>query len=60
MELYVEAANRHISAHKTGKTSSQISRRNVDLLVLRALDGSDLDLEYKLAWFDVVSTAYWS
>ncbi|MCJ1311424.1 hypothetical protein MMC25_005095 [Agyrium rufum] len=54
LELYVEAANRHISAHIRNQSVQRISRAEVDLLVCTALDSSDLDLHFKFAWYDAV------
>lgn len=58
MELYVDAANRHISMHVSKHTTSEISRAKVDFLVLESLDKSDLDLEFKFAWYNTVSVLF--
>ncbi|MCJ1257335.1 hypothetical protein MMC24_005160 [Lignoscripta atroalba] len=64
VELYVEAANRHITLHTSNHTTSKISRARVDYWVLLALDRSDLDTEYKFAWYDAILhsdifTSFW-
>ena len=57
MELYIEAATRHVTTHVAKGTTSLISRRNVDFWVLTSLDRSELDLEFKFAWYDAVSVS---
>ncbi|KAL9121716.1 MAG: hypothetical protein Q9187_001723 [Circinaria calcarea] len=54
VELYVDAANRHISKHVSKYTTPEISRAKVDFLVLESLDKSDLDLEFKFAWYNTI------
>ena len=54
LELYIGSATRHVKQHKEKKTTSKISRAEVDLNVLKSLDASDLDQLYKFSWYSAV------
>ena len=55
MDIYVEHAESHIGKHQANRTTTNISRAQVELEILKGLDEESFPIEMKLSWYHAVS-----